>query len=74
MADETDIIVISHAELRAEMAQGEIDLLDVLPAASYATRHIPGATNMPFAALHHTIKAAHPDRAAPLVVYCSGYA
>jgi len=54
MTDETDIIVISHAELRAEMAQGEIDLLDVLPAASYATRHIPGATNMPFAALHHT--------------------
>ena len=45
MTDETDIIVISHAELRAEMAQGEIDLLDVLPAASYATRHIPGATN-----------------------------
>ena len=71
--DDTDITVVSRAELRAAMDQGDIHLLDVLPSASYATRHIPGATNMPVAVLHATAEATYPDHTAPLVVYCSGY-
>ena len=55
------------------MGQSDTHILDVLPPASFAARHIPGATNMPFAVLHTAAEAAHPDHAAPLVVYCSGY-
>jgi rhodanese-related sulfurtransferase len=45
-------------------------LVDVLSPESYATRHIPGAINLPVADIPRRAPEVLPDRDAPIIVYC----
>jgi rhodanese-related sulfurtransferase len=44
-------------------------LVEVLPADSYAPAHLPGAISLPLGSLHERDVAVL-DRARPVVVYC----
>jgi rhodanese-related sulfurtransferase len=47
-------------------------LVEVLPEASFAAGHLPGALNLPLPKLPAAARALLPDPAAQIVVYCSG--
>ncbi len=64
---------ISTEELLHRLHSGEerFFLVDTLPRASYANRHLPGAISLPLEELGE--RALHVlDRGAEVVVYCSG--
>jgi rhodanese-related sulfurtransferase len=44
-------------------------LVEVLPADSYAPAHLPGAINLPLGTLHERGVSVL-DRARPVIVYC----
>lgn len=47
-------------------------LLDVLPRASYANRHLPGAVSLPLEDVEARASEVIPDRDVEVVTYCSG--
>lgn len=49
-----------------------VTLVDVLSPESFATRHIPGAINLPVADITRRARQPLPDLDAPIVVYCGG--
>jgi rhodanese-related sulfurtransferase len=59
-------------EVRARAGTPGFTLVDVLPAASYAEGHLPGAWNLPVADLRTRAATLLPDRDADIVVYCGG--
>ncbi|APR74668.1 Transcriptional regulator, ArsR family protein [Minicystis rosea] len=67
------IETITLPELRERAENGDpLTLAEVLPSAYYASGHIPGAVNLPLDGLDATAARLLPDRAADVVVYCSG--
>lgn len=64
------IEVIGRDELAARLAQGEVLLLDVRPAAEYAAGHIAGARSVPVTELRRHLRALPPG--ADVVAYCRG--
>ena len=54
--------------LERRLAEGA-QLVEVLPPASYAEEHIPGAINIPLKSLDAT-SVMQLDRHKPVVVYC----
>jgi rhodanese-related sulfurtransferase len=50
----------------------DAQLVEVLPAASYAKAHLPGAINIPLKELDHASTAVLDGRR-PIVVYCYDY-
>ena len=64
---------IDRDSLRAGLAASSFVLVDVLPAESYETGHIPGAISLPLASIPSHAATLLPDRAAPVVVYCGGF-
>jgi rhodanese-related sulfurtransferase len=59
---------VDTADVEALVEKGA-QLVEVLPAESYATEHLPGARNIPMAKLDaRTIAQLDPSR--PVVVYC----
>jgi rhodanese-related sulfurtransferase len=61
--------VITRDELRRFLADGAVQLVDVLTRAEYDEEHIPGAVNLPLHELDAT--TAHQlDAARPVVTYC----
>jgi rhodanese-related sulfurtransferase len=63
---------ITRAELLAALRARRITLVDVLSPESFATRHIPGAINLPVADIARRAGALIPDRRASIVAYCGG--
>jgi len=63
---------ISRQDLIRELRHQRIVLLDVLSPESFASRHIPGAINLPVADIARRAADVLPDRDAPVVVYCGG--
>jgi rhodanese-related sulfurtransferase len=62
---------ISRDELVAELAQSMPPaLFEVLPRGYWLKHHLPGAVSAPPDQAAAIIKAAVPDHAAPIVVYC----
>jgi rhodanese-related sulfurtransferase len=62
---------ISREELVAELAGPTPPaLFEVLPRAYWMKHHLPGAVSAPPDQAAAIITAQHPDRAAPIVVYC----
>jgi rhodanese-related sulfurtransferase len=59
-------------EVRARAGTSGFTLLDVLPAASYAAGHLPGASSLPVADISSRAAALLPDLNADIVVYCGG--
>ncbi len=60
-------------ELSARLGDPALTIVDVLPAESYAAAHIPGAINLPLAALRERAGAALPDRSREIAVYCAAF-
>jgi len=63
---------ISRQDLIRELRHQRIVLLDVLSPESFASRHIPGAINLPVADIARRADDVLPDRGAAIVVYCGG--
>jgi rhodanese-related sulfurtransferase len=63
---------VSRAELVHELRAGRTTLVDVLSPESFATRHIPGAINVPVVDLARRAVELLPDRRARIVTYCGG--
>jgi rhodanese-related sulfurtransferase len=63
--------LISRAELRQAIAAGEVTLIDALPASYYAQQHLPGALNLTEDDVTDRAGGLLPDKAAPVVTYCS---
>jgi rhodanese-related sulfurtransferase len=59
--------LISRDDLRA--AVESVTLVDALPAAAFAARHLPAAVNVIAEDTDEAVQAALPDRAASIVTY-----
>src|SRR5262245_16600494 len=62
---------VSTEELVSILAEGATPVLDVRSPREYAIAHIPGSRNVWEKEVERVL-ALHPDRAAPLVLYCNG--
>ncbi|MDO8463508.1 MAG: rhodanese-like domain-containing protein [bacterium] len=58
-----------------EMLENEepLTLVEVLPEERYRSGHLPKAITIPLQELEARAAALLPDRAAPIVVYCSSF-
>lgn len=65
--------LISHEELRARLADRALTVVDVLPAESYASGHIPGTISLPLAEMRERVGEVLPDRAREVVAYCAAF-
>ncbi|MEU1734183.1 rhodanese-like domain-containing protein [Streptosporangium sp. NPDC020145] len=63
---------ISRADLLALLEAGSVQVVEALPADAFASGHLPGARNVPDQVSAELAGQVAPDRAAPVVVYCSG--
>jgi rhodanese-related sulfurtransferase len=65
-----DVPEISREELRLRLRDPALTIVDVLPAASYVSGHIPGAISIPLELIASRARDLLPDRGAEIVVYC----
>src|SRR5690348_11844463 len=63
--------LISRGELRAEIEAGGVTVVDALGGDYYTKQHLPGAVPLVEDDVASRAGALLPDRAAPIVVYCS---
>ena len=63
---------VDFEELQALRRSQRAVLVDVLPAASYDSAHIPGATNLPVEQIQQVHQLLQ-DSQHPIVVYCAGF-
>jgi rhodanese-related sulfurtransferase len=63
---------ITREDLLALLASGDVQLVEALPLDAFAAEHLPGARNVPDQVSAELAGRVAPDRAAPVVVYCSG--
>jgi rhodanese-related sulfurtransferase len=66
--------LISRTELREAMTAGGVTIIDALPASYYAQRHLPGALNLVEEEVSVRAGDLLPDKATPIVTYCSNSA
>jgi len=67
--DRADVRRIAVEDLKAQVDRGGVTVIDVRDAASFATGHIPGALNMPFASIEAQADAI--PKGKPIVTYCT---
>jgi rhodanese-related sulfurtransferase len=63
---------ITREDLLALLESGGVQLVEALPVDAFAAEHLPGARNVPDQVSAELAGRVAPDRAAPVVVYCSG--
>lgn len=61
---------ISREELRQRLHDPTLTIVDALPAASFASAHIPGALHLPPELVGERARDLLPERTAEIVVYC----
>jgi rhodanese-related sulfurtransferase len=66
------MVRITREELLALLERGGVQLVEALPVDAFAAEHLPGAGNVPGQVSAELAERVAPDRAAPVVVYCSG--
>ena len=60
--------------LRRLLLGGDVQLVEVLPAAEYELEHLPGARHLPLTGLtRRAVRDAGLDPARPVVAYCFDY-
>jgi rhodanese-related sulfurtransferase len=64
---------ISREEILRRLRDPGLVLVDVLPAAAYAERHIAGAINLPVAETRARARAVLTDPGRAVAVYCGGW-
>ncbi|HEY3142984.1 MAG TPA: rhodanese-like domain-containing protein [Acidimicrobiales bacterium] len=62
---------VTREEVKALIEKGDSVLLEALPPEHYAQEHLPGALNLPHDRVDELAEALVPDKATPIVVYCS---
>lgn len=67
--DPAEVRRIAVEDLRAKNDRGEVTVVDVRDAASFAQAHIPGAINIPFASIEG--QADMIPKGKPIVTYCT---
>lgn len=65
-----DVELVTRAELRHRMKQGDVVVLDVRPTEEFEAGHIPGARSVPFGELLQRLEELEQDR--EVVAYCRG--
>jgi len=70
LGDRTRLDEIGREELAERIAAGEVIVVDVRPAAEYASGHIAGAVSIPIDDLAANVAALPPD--VEVVAYCRG--
>ncbi len=70
LGERDGVEVVGREELMARLERGEVVLLDVRPAAEFASGHISGARSAPVAELRRHLRALPPG--AEVVAYCRG--
>jgi rhodanese-related sulfurtransferase len=63
---------IARDEVQRRLDDPSFALVDVLPAASFTSGHIPGAISLPLADVQARARQALPDLLQEIVVYCGG--
>jgi rhodanese-related sulfurtransferase len=63
---------ISRQELHEALRVGDVVLLEALPAMHFDAEHLPGAENLPLDDIDALAPVLVPDRATPIVTYCTG--
>jgi len=63
--------LITRDQLRAEIDAGSVTVVDALGGEYYAKQHLPGAVPLVEADVSDRAAALLPDKAAPIVTYCS---
>jgi sulfur-carrier protein adenylyltransferase/sulfurtransferase len=67
-----EIDEVDASRARELLAEGEAAAVDVRERDEWQEGHLPGAVHIPRGSLEGRIERAVPDRAQPIVVYCSG--
>jgi rhodanese-related sulfurtransferase len=62
---------ISRDELQRRIEQGNITVLEALPASYWEAEHLPGAIAFPLDDIDGQAAGLLPDKAAAIAVYCS---
>ena len=65
-----ELSAMSHEELLAQAACGDVVVIDVRPQTEYTQAHLPYAISLPLAELRHRITELPIDK--PIVAYCRG--
>ena len=65
---------IERDELRALITAGDVTVVETLRDEHFASGHLPGAIHIHFEAPDEVIAERLPDKAAPIVTYCSNTA
>jgi len=65
-----DLSTMSHQELLAHAARGDVVVIDVRPQTEYTQAHLPYAISLPLAELRQRITELPVDK--PIVAYCRG--
>jgi len=72
-ANSSNVPEISREELRRRLHDSSLTIVDVLPEASYAEAHIPGALSLPLEQVTSRARELLPDPAAEVAVYCGQF-
>jgi rhodanese-related sulfurtransferase len=72
-ANSSEVPEVSREELHRRLNDSSLTIVDVLPPASYAEAHIPGAINLPLEQLADHARELLPDPAAEIAVYCGQF-
>lgn len=65
---------ITRQDLQEALRLGQVVLVEALPAMYFEKEHLPGALNMPLDDIDALAGVLVPDKATPLVTYCTGVA
>ncbi|MHB8915651.1 MAG: ArsR/SmtB family transcription factor [Thiobacillus sp.] len=65
-----DLSAMSHQELLAQAARGDVVVIDVRPQTEYTQAHLPYAISLPLAELRQRITELPVNK--PIVAYCRG--
>lgn len=68
------VALITREELQAEIKAGTVTVVDALGGEYYARQHLPGAVPLVEADVATRAAELLPDKAAPIVTYCSNAA
>jgi rhodanese-related sulfurtransferase len=66
--------LITRDELQAAIADGEVTVVDALPASYFEQLHLPGAVNLHVEEAIARAASVLPDKHAAIVTYCSNEA
>lgn len=65
---------ITREQLKHRLDNGDITVVEALPAMYFEEAHLPGARNLPHDQVDDLARGLLPDKNAPVAVYCSNAA